>query len=126
MVAFIDSGCGGIPERKQGLRRGGADPGVAGLRAIADMAALAQALAVFFLALAAMLARPAAAQEATGISYITPFPEGDIYVLQAYGDPFAEGMLSGLTESFPVMDGYRCRNDIAPSPASRASSSTTS
>ena len=26
-------------------------------------------------------------EEATGISYITPFPPGDTYVLQAYGDP---------------------------------------
>jgi uncharacterized protein len=61
------------------------------------MAALGKALVIFFLALAAM---PAVAQEATGISYITPFPESDIYVLQAYGDPFAEGILSGLSESF--------------------------
>ena len=47
------------------------------------------------------LASPAAAQEGpTGTSYITPFPEGDIYKLQAYGDAFAEGLLGGLTEAF--------------------------
>jgi hypothetical protein len=51
--------------------------------------------------LAAMLATPAAAQrDLSGISYITPFPEGDTYVLQAYGDQFAEGILAGLSESF--------------------------
>ena len=51
--------------------------------------------------LAIALARPAAAQEEpSGTSYITPFPEGDTYKLQAYGDEFAEGLLSGLTESF--------------------------
>src|SRR5262245_20505607 len=65
------------------------------------MAALRQALAAFLTALAAMLAMPAAAQEeGSGTSYITPFPEGDTYVLQAYGDQFAEGILAGLAESF--------------------------
>jgi hypothetical protein len=58
-------------------------------------------LAVFVVVLAAMLAAPAAAQrDPSGISYITPFPEGDTYVLQAYGDQFAEGLLAGLAESF--------------------------
>ena len=47
------------------------------------------------------LARPSAAQEEpSGTSYITPFPEGDVYKLQAYGDGFAEGLLSGLVEAF--------------------------
>ena len=47
------------------------------------------------------LAVPAAAQEEpSGTSYITPFPESDVYKLQAYGDPFAEGLLGGLVESF--------------------------
>jgi hypothetical protein len=32
-------------------------------------------------------------------SYITPFPQGDIYRLQLYGDAFADGMLPGLTEA---------------------------
>ena len=51
--------------------------------------------------LALPLAASAAAQEEpSGTSYITPFPEGDVYKLQAYGDPFAEGLLGGLTESF--------------------------
>ena len=44
---------------------------------------------------------PSAAQEEpSGISYITPFPEGDVYKLQAYGDGFAEGLLNGLVEAF--------------------------
>lgn len=33
-------------------------------------------------------------------SYINPFPEGDVYKLQAYGDAFADGLLPGLSESF--------------------------
>ena len=44
---------------------------------------------------------PAAGQgEPSGTSYITPFPEGDTYRLQIYGDAFAEGLLGGLIESF--------------------------
>jgi len=67
----------------------------------AKMAALGRAVAVLLSLLAAMLALPAAAQEdPSGISYITPFPEGDTYALQAYGDQFAEGILGGLQESF--------------------------
>ena len=43
----------------------------------------------------------AAAQEApSGTSYLTPFPEGDTYKLQAYGDAFAEGLIEGLNEAF--------------------------
>jgi hypothetical protein len=65
------------------------------------MRAFGAALTVILLLLALPLAAPAAAQEEpTGTSYITPFPEGDVYKLQAYGDPFAEGLLGGLTESF--------------------------
>jgi hypothetical protein len=54
------------------------------------------------LALAALTpAAPLAAQEEpTGSSYITPFPEGDVYKLQVYGDAFAEGLLAGLIEAF--------------------------
>jgi len=64
------------------------------------MTALGKALCALLVVLVAMPAMPAVAQEATGISYITPFPEGDTYVLQAYGDQFAEGILGGLNESF--------------------------
>jgi uncharacterized protein len=65
------------------------------------MCALGKALSVLILTLAAMLARPAVAQEGpSGTSYITPFPEGDTYILQAYGDAFADGILGGLAESF--------------------------
>jgi uncharacterized protein len=53
------------------------------------------------LALLCAAAAPAAAQgEPSGTSYITPFPEGDTYRLQVYGDAFAEGLLGGLIESF--------------------------
>jgi hypothetical protein len=35
-----------------------------------------------------------------GTSYITPFPAGDIYRMQVYGDAFAEGLLGGLLDAF--------------------------
>jgi uncharacterized protein len=64
-------------------------------------AAVLAMLAVLALTLAPMALAPALAQEGpSGTSYITPFPEGDIYKLQAYGDPFAEGLLAGLNEAF--------------------------
>ena len=36
---------------------------------------------------------------ASGTSYVNPFPPGDIYKLQIYGDNFGEGLLQGLTEN---------------------------
>ncbi|MDX2204340.1 MAG: DUF459 domain-containing protein [Hyphomicrobiaceae bacterium] len=42
----------------------------------------------------------ARAQDFAGQSYINPFPDGDVYKLQAYGDAFADGMLVGLVDSF--------------------------
>jgi len=54
--------------------------------------------------LAALVTVPApeacAQQDPSAASYITPFPEGDIYRLQAYGDAFAEGLVVGLIEAF--------------------------
>jgi hypothetical protein len=45
--------------------------------------------------------RSALAQEGfPGTSYITPFPAGDIYRMQVYGDAFAEGLLGGLVDTF--------------------------
>ena len=65
------------------------------------MRAVGAALVAILVMLALALARPSAAQEEpSGISYITPFPEGDVYKLQAYGDGFAEGLLNGLVEAF--------------------------
>jgi uncharacterized protein len=39
-----------------------------------------------------------AASASTG--YVNPFPEGDTYKVQVYGDSYAEGLLEGLTEGF--------------------------
>ena len=65
------------------------------------MRAFGAALSLVLILLGVPLAVPVAAQEeATGTSYITPFPENDVYKLQAYGDPFAEGLLGGLVKSF--------------------------
>ncbi|MFM9850214.1 MAG: DUF459 domain-containing protein [Hyphomicrobiaceae bacterium] len=58
-----------------------------------------------FVVLAAMwvmlLPSPGWAQEASsGASYITPFPDNDLYRVQVYGDSIAEGLLSGIVEAF--------------------------
>lgn len=53
-------------------------------------------LAVFAL----LLASPAPLRAQGMGAYINPFPEGDVYKLQAYGDAFADGLLPGLFESF--------------------------
>ncbi len=49
------------------------------------------------MALPATLAR--AQEDPGGTNYITPYPEGDIYKLQAYGDVYAEGLLARLVEA---------------------------
>jgi len=65
------------------------------------MRATAAALIAVFSLLVPTLATSALGQEEpSGTSYVTPFPEGDVYKLQAYGDPFAEGLLAGLNEAF--------------------------
>jgi len=43
---------------------------------------------------------PFAQEPFPGASYITPFPAGDTYRIQVYGDAFAEGLLSGLVDTF--------------------------
>lgn len=59
------------------------------------------AKAVLLIALAIVPAREPLAQEPfPGTSYITPFPAGDTYRMQVYGDAFAEGLLGGLLETF--------------------------
>jgi hypothetical protein len=42
----------------------------------------------------------ARAQEQFSGSYITPFPAGDTYRMQVYGDAFGEGLLGGLNDAF--------------------------
>ena len=63
---------------------------------------MALSLPVLVLCLTLLLGlAPAMAQEApSGTSFLTPFPEGDTYKLQVYGDAFAEGLLEGLGEAF--------------------------
>ena len=52
-------------------------------------------LAMFVLALP-----PAyAAEEDQGASFLTPFPDGDIYQVSVIGDGFAEGLLAGLSDA---------------------------
>lgn len=58
-------------------------------------------LAVVAVMGAMVFAFPAWPQEApSGAGYITPFPDNDTYRLQVYGDSIAEGLLSGVVETF--------------------------
>jgi hypothetical protein len=44
---------------------------------------------------------PVSAQDTSpGGSYITPFPDNDVYRLQVFGDSIAEGLLAGIVETF--------------------------
>jgi uncharacterized protein len=56
-------------------------------------------IAVFLALLAA--SQPAAAQEdVQANTYITPFPENDLYRMQVVGDSLAEGLVGGLIDAF--------------------------
>jgi hypothetical protein len=62
----------------------------------ARLAKLAVLLGVLLLApLSAALGQ----EQFPGTSYITPFPAGDVYRVQVYGDAFAEGLLGGLVDA---------------------------
>jgi hypothetical protein len=69
-------------------------------RPLAPMRKRVHLAVVFLAALLALSTTPTRAQEDFyGNSYITPYPEGDIYRLQAYGDVYAEGLLARLIEA---------------------------
>jgi hypothetical protein len=59
-------------------------------------------LLVMLAAVCAMLMPiPVSAQDtSSGGSYITPFPDNDVYRLQVFGDSIAEGLLAGIVETF--------------------------
>ena len=58
------------------------------------------AVLVLLAALVALPVAPASAQEDfSGTTYITPYPDGDLYRLQVYGDAFASGLLDGLVDA---------------------------
>lgn len=65
--------------------------------------------------LAAMvLAAPSRAQDATGATYITPFPENDTYRMLVIGDSFATGILGGLMEAFAGDDRLQLQRRTRP------------
>ena len=69
------------------------------------------------LVLVPALAQPAPALSGSGTSYVTPFPPGDTYALQVFGDTFAEGLLQALGESVggeDRVDAARKPRSIAP------------
>jgi uncharacterized protein len=61
------------------------------------LAKLAVVVALFLAPLSAALGQ----EQFPGTSYITPFPAGDVYRVQIYGDAFAEGLLGGLLDALP-------------------------
>ncbi|MDX2307131.1 MAG: DUF459 domain-containing protein [Hyphomicrobium sp.] len=73
------------------------------------------AAVVILACIAVAIARPAAAQdEASGSSYLTPFPKGEVYRVVVIGDDLAEGLLYGLVEGI----GGDARLQIRPRPFS--------
>lgn len=55
-------------------------------------------VAMIAVGLSALSAR--AANENLSATFLTPFPDADIYQVKVYGDGFAEGLLSGLLKAF--------------------------
>lgn len=59
------------------------------------------AVALAFVVVAVWGAVRGSAQDGlSGSSYVTPFPENDVYRLQVYGDSLAEGLSAALLEAF--------------------------
>lgn len=58
------------------------------------------ALFALLFALAAFAGPACAAEDDPGSSFLTPFPESDVYQVTIIGDTFAEGLLAGLIEAF--------------------------
>jgi len=58
-------------------------------------------VAAFAVALTSVLALPANAVDLEqGATFLTPFPDNDIYQLTVFGDGFADGLLGGLVQAF--------------------------
>lgn len=75
--------------------------GSARRRVTSQLVGLVAGLAICLsLLAAALLPSTARAQNEWGASYITPFPEDDVYRLKVFGDAMAEGVFGALTEAF--------------------------
>ncbi len=63
-------------------------------------------LSIVLMALLLVRAVPASAQEqGLGGSFITPFPDNDVYQVQVVGDWLAEGLMGGLVQAFTAGPG---------------------
>ncbi len=74
------------------------------------------AAAVVLALLMGLAALPVRAIEDDAASYLTPFPEADIYQLTVFGDTFAEGVLAALIEAMGSdtrLNMQRKQHDIA-------------
>jgi len=72
--------------------------------------------AAAFVALAAIaLPAPAGAgDDDPGGTFLTPFPDNDVYQVTVFGDTYAEGLLAGLTEAFTADVRLNIQRQIAP------------
>ncbi|HET6390330.1 SGNH/GDSL hydrolase family protein [Hyphomicrobium sp.] len=58
-------------------------------------------LAVIFTALAPVPGSPVqAGDDDQGLTFLTPFPDNEVYQVVVYGDRFADGLLAGLLDAF--------------------------
>src|SRR5262245_4102597 len=64
-----------------------------------DMRAYLAVLATLAVLLALPPATLRAQEDFSGNSFITPYPEGDTYRMQAYGDQYAQGLLAPLADA---------------------------
>ena len=74
-------------------------------RAVSFRGIIAFALAVLFcLSAGGARAQTEPAATGTGASYVTPFPSGDIYQMQVWGDGAAQDLADGLADTFSKTD----------------------
>ena len=75
------------------------------------------AVATCFVAITTLPGSPRA-QEDWGASYITPFPQNDVYRMQVIGDWMAEGLFSAVNEASVLIPGSDSPAGYIPSTAS--------
>ncbi|WP_041321325.1 SGNH/GDSL hydrolase family protein [Hyphomicrobium denitrificans] len=72
-------------------------------------------LAAIAIALGAAMAIPANAVDMEqGTTFLTPFPDNDIYQVTVFGDGFAEGLLGGLVQAFGSDARLNIQRQITP------------
>jgi hypothetical protein len=71
--------------------------------------------ALFAAVLLVVLAGPAGARDDDqGGTFLTPFPDNDVYQVTVFGDSFAEGLLAGLIQSFGADVRLNIQKQVSP------------